>query len=215
VTVTDDSALDHVKRQLRVIAILAGADGAGLAPIPARDLHIAAYFTDVLAPVWGLRILEAQLLKRRGGPMSPALQSDLDLLVGRGVVAAENVGYEEDEPGRWRLEASYRLNDDLARPILDAAETLPDIAHQLAFTREVLLALSVLDVAEIAEAPSSDATYGSLLVDFDDVLNVGDQSATVQVARRFGQLQPEIDLSAPEMIHLYVRALHEKLVRDA
>ena len=75
---TAAAPLPDVRRQLRVIAILAGAEAAAITPLPARQLHAVGYFADVLAPVWGLQILDPKLLKRSEGPTSPALQADVD-----------------------------------------------------------------------------------------------------------------------------------------
>ena len=73
---------DALRRRIRLLLLLDGSERAGLAPINVRRLHTYAYLSNVLAPVWNTRVFDGSLLKRRGGPFYPALQHDLDRLVG-------------------------------------------------------------------------------------------------------------------------------------
>jgi hypothetical protein len=219
VTLVDHDLLPHVRRRMRVIAILAAADRAGLAPLPSVQLHTIAYFADALSPVWGLRILDSQLLKRRAGPLSPTLQYDVDVLVGRGVVLAESVRHVFDD-ANWRLEASYHLNLELARPILEVASSFEEQASHLHFVGEVVNAVSGLGPDGIVDASASDAAYSDVLVDFGGLLDIGgersESNLTARVAMRFGDLmQEDLALSDAEMVHLYVRELYKRLERAA
>src|SRR5437016_336881 len=83
---SSDKAFESVRRRVRVIALIDAAENAGLNPIPILRLHALAYLSNVLAPVWNMPALDGKVLKRRGGPFYPALQRDLDFLVGAGVV---------------------------------------------------------------------------------------------------------------------------------
>jgi hypothetical protein len=213
---TEDLAT--LRRQLRLIAVLHTAADVGLTPLPSTQLHVVAYFADALAPVWDLRIIDSQLLKRQSGPMSPALQRDLDLLVGRGVVAATDVRHVEDSDGAWRLDALYALNPRFADPIIRAALAFPAEQAQFDYVREVVYAIASLGLAQIASAPPSDAAYGDSLVDVGGLLDIAppDANRTVHVARRFGELvSDEVDLTNAEMVHLYVRELYKRLERAA
>jgi hypothetical protein len=213
---TETSSLHHVRRKLRLIAIVAAAERAGLAPLPTRQLHAVSYFADALAPVWGLRILDARLLKRREGPTSPLVQRDLDRLVGEGVVDVSSVRHSVDGEGLWRLDAAYSLNRTLADPILATADSFADFALELDYLREVVFALSSLGAVGIADASAADASYGDELVDHGGMVNIAGGSSganpTTQVAIRFGELmQPDIALSDSEKVHLYVRELYRRL----
>lgn len=213
-----DDGSQRIKHQIRVLAILSGAERAGLVPLPAAQLHTIAYFADALAPVWGLRILDAQLLKRSSGPLSPSLQEDLDALVGRGVVEPCEVRHTRDADGTWRLDASYRLNWSMARRILETARSFEGEAAQIELTEEVVLAVSALDTDSLPAASRSDASYGDVLIDDGDVVNIetqrGTANPTAQIALRFGALmESDVDLTPAEMVHLYVRQLDKQLKR--
>jgi hypothetical protein len=207
------------RRRLRIISILEGAERAGLTPLPLLQLHTIAYFADALSPVWDLRILDAQLLKRQDGPMSPVLQAEVDRLVGRGIAIPTSVTHVPDASG-WRLDASYRLNPDFAGPILAAVRSFDLQAKQLAFVQEVVYAVASLGDAGMSDAPTSDASYGSVMVDIGGLVDIEDQDGspneTARVALRFGELmESEITLTDSEMVHLYVRQLYKRTARVA
>jgi len=206
----------QLQRQMRVIAILSGSEEAGIAPLPAADLHLIAYFADALAPVWGLRIVEAQLLKRRSGPLSPGLQRDLDLLVGRRVVRASALRHVRDRDKAWRLDARYALNQDTAQAILRRARAFPEQGDHLRFVQEVVLAVSALGVRGIPAVGREDATYGDDVISDGDMVDIsarqGRLNPTARVALRFADLLGPDTIFAPaEMIHLYVRELYGRL----
>jgi hypothetical protein len=215
-----DGGPDRIRRQLRVIAILESAEHAGLAPLESGPFHTIAYFADALAPVWGLRILDAQLLKQREGPLSPTFQHDIDRLVGQGVVTPHRITHRLDRDGNWRLDASYSLNSTFATPILEAAASFERFASELAFVREVVYAISGLGELELAEASTSDAAYGSEVVAIGGLLDLSARderpNPTARVALRFGELlEPDLNLASAEMVHLYVRELYRRLQHAA
>lgn len=205
---------------LRLIGILDAAPAAGLAPIGLAHLHTIAYLADALAPVWDLRIVDAQLIKQREGPFSPNLQRDLDLLVGRGVVVPSDVRHIETDEGRWRLDANYSLNRRFSEPILAVVRSFADHGRQLDLTREIVFAVSGLGDLGVARAASVDAAYSDPLVDSGGVLDLGDPGSepnpSARAAMRFGDLvASDIDLSNAEMLHLYVRALFNRMSHAA
>lgn len=219
-TLDSNHSLQEIQRQLRVIAILSASRETDLIPLPAAQLHVIAYFADALAPVWGLRIIDAQLLKRQSGPMSPLLQQDLDRLVGRGVVLASSVRHLVDRDGDWRLDANYDLSTVFADGIIATARQFETQAAHFDFVREVVYAMSGLGLLGISAASASDASYSDDLVDFGGLVDIasvpGDSNPTVRVARRFSELlDPDINLTSAEMVHLYVRELHTRMNRAA
>ena len=116
--------------------------------------------------------------------------------------------------GGGRLEASYVLNWVLAQPVLDAANSFEDYEAELQFVGEVVHAMSGLGLLAIADATGSDATYGNALIDVGDLIEIdpGGENLTARVALRFGDvLEPEIDVTASEMVHLYVHHLYKRL----
>jgi hypothetical protein len=212
--------LGRIRRQFRVVAILSAAERAGLIPLETRAFHTIAYFSDALAPVWGLRILDAQLLKQREGPLSPSFQHDIDRLVGRGVIIPYDVKHILDRDKNWRLEASYSLNHDFAEQIIEVASSFERYAEELAFVREVVYAMSALGEPALREATISDAAYGDELIAFGNLLDLAARgrrpNATARVALRFGELlEPQLQLASAEMIHLYVRELYRRLQHAA
>jgi hypothetical protein len=214
--VLDEEAIPHLRRRLRLVGILAAAETAGLVPMPTRQLHTAGYFADALAPVWGLRILDAEVLKLQDGPSSPLLQADLDRLVGMGVVVASAVRHVENAEGLWRLEADYSLNLKLAQPVLEKARSFERFATELDFLREVVFALSGLGAMGIVGAGVLDASYGDEMVGPEGKVDLAgsesEPNQTARVAIRFSELlQPEVALSDAEMVHLYVRELYSRL----
>jgi hypothetical protein len=219
-TSDNDYAFKQIRRQLRVIAILLAASDTDLIPLPAEQLHAIAFFADTLAPVWDLRIIDAQLLKRDGSPMSPSLQRDLDLLVGRGVVFASSVRHKLDPAGNWRLDANYELNGAFADPIVRAAKRFDRERSHFAFVREVVYAMSALGLVGITDATATDASYGNELVDVGGLIDIAGEDVrgnqTVRVARRFAELvEADVTLSSAEMVHLYVRELYKRVARVA
>jgi len=219
-TARPDDAVRSTQRRIRVVSILDAAERAGLTPLPLLQLHTIAYFADALAPVWGLRILDAQLLKRREGPMSPLLQRDVDSLVGSGVVTASSVRYVLDDEGGWRLDAMYSTNPEFALRILNAAAAFEEHAKQLNFVQEVVFSISALGPEVIYDATASDAAYGDSLIDIGGLLDIASAGSlmnqTARIAVRFGELMhPNVDLSNAEMVHLYVRELYKRIARVA
>ena len=207
------SELKAVSSALRLVAILDGAERVGTAPLRLQTLHSIAYFTDALAPVWNLPVMNGQILKRMA-PYYPTLQYDLDRLVGCGVVDVSDVAYREIEKS-WVLDASYRLRYEAASNILAVAESYPRQAAELAFVREVVYATAGLGLDGVDGAPTVDATYSDPLIDIGGVIDVDPEGApnlSAGVALRFGSLLAGNNpLGTAEMVNLYVRHLYARL----
>lgn len=203
--------LRDVERKLRILGILDAAEQIGLTPLSVGPLHAIAYFADALAPVWNMPIIDGQILKRYR-PYYPALQDDLDRLVGSGVVEVSAVSYVQVEGGSWRLEGNYKLHRAFADRILASAKDMPQQARELTFVREVVFATSGLGASGVEEASDVDAAYADPLIDVGGVIDVAPDAApnsTAQVALRFGTLLS--GLSTAEMTNLYVRQLYSRM----
>jgi hypothetical protein len=207
----------HVRRYIRVIGIVVAAESCGLAPLPARNLHGIGYLADALAPVWGVSILDADILKRREGPSSPMIQRDVDRLVGLGILVPSDVRYVEDADKLWHLDAGYAIEIGRARPILDAARDFARFEHEIDYLREVVIAVSSLGSIDIANASSHDAAYSDKMVDIGGLISIARpgpvMNPSARVALRIGELAPgDIALTDAEKVHLYMRVLHDRLV---
>ena len=216
-----DEVADAVRRRVRLVALLHTAEEAGIAPLAILRLHTFAYLANVLAPVWDMPALDGKVLKRHGGPFYPALQADLDRLVGMGVVTIIGLKYvRDDAPGdrdeRWRLEGSYRLEPAGATRVLEQLLRMPDERATIAFLQELAYALSALSDDEIDRIMTEDATYSDPLVGEDNVVDFAEWSKTnysANAARAFVDLLPAGSLiTSGEKIHLYVRHLRRRML---
>lgn len=205
-------------RQVRLIVLLEAARSAGLTPIDVTRLHTLAYLSNVLSQVWDLRPMDAKILKRRGGPFYPAMQTDLDRLIGMGLVLLGRIGHRQDEDGRWCLEGEYRLNSPMAKPVLEALRRSGTEARTLKYVSEIALALAGLDEGEIDQVVSEDATYADPkfspgnVVDFGEWQRWQERNYSANASLRFEDLLPSgREATKGEQLHLYVRHLHRRM----
>lgn len=211
----NESALDGLRRQTRLVMILDAAEKAGLSPVPVRRLHKIAYFANVLAPIWDMPPLDGKLLKRRGGPFYPGLQTDLDGLVGIGLAAISGLTHVLDEEKRWRLEGSYALNYGFGEPILRRLKWFEDEEQLRRFIEEIGLALSSLSDFDFDGATMEDATYSDPMVDIGNVIDFAewnDINFSANAAQELGTLLPDHSIpTIGEKLHLYVRHLSVRI----
>ncbi len=211
-----DEHFESLKRQARVIELLESAEAAGLVPINILRLHAFAYLANVLAPTWDLDPLDGKILKRQGGPFYPQLQTDIDRLVGRGLVRVSQLGHVQDEMGRWRLDGSYELNRHLAASVLDYLANSSSEARVYRFVRELALAISALSETDFDLAMTEDATYSDPLVspsnviDFDEWRKV---NYSASAAKYFHDAGAGFTPTPGEQLHLYVRHLYRRIHR--
>lgn len=202
-------------REIRIVAMLDALEALGETPVELIPLHMIAYFSDALAPVWKLPILDKQVLKQ-ARPYFPAFQEDLDRLVGIGLVAVSDVEYLRDGE-RSRLNARYELNRSFADRILALARSFPERANDLHFVKEVVNATSGLAVRDLSRVGTVDATYSDPMIDMGGLIEIARDpgepaNASARVALRFGELLAEDGpLSTAEMINLYVRRLYARM----
>ncbi len=207
-----------LRRCVRLVVLLYSAEGAGLTPLAILRLHTLAYLSNVLAPVWDMPPLDGKVLKRSGGPFYPALQRDLDRLVGMGVVIISGLGHVQDEDGRWRLEGSYRLNQPFANPIVETLVHFEDERRVVAFVQELAFALSALGDEELDIAMKQDATYSDSLVGVGNVVDFDEwqkKNYAANAARYFEGLLPGGASATPgEQLHFYIRHLHARTLGE-
>ena len=207
-------APERLLKELRILAILDAADEIGVTRLPVDALHTIAYFADALAPVWGLPILDGQILKRQR-PYYPSVQLDLDHLVGLGILMVDDVHYVGGGSESWHVEARYSLNKELAERILSVAANYSSPSDELKFVKEVVFATSGLGLKGLDVAAGADATYSDPLVDVGGMIEVERDDGlneTATIARRFNSLiGQEVALSGAEMINLYVRQLYSRM----
>ncbi len=210
-----DGEISTLRRRVRLIVLLDSAERAGLVPLPILRLHTLAYLANVLAPVWDMPALEGKILKRHGGPFYPALQRDLDRLVGMGVVLISGLGHVRDEEGRWRLEGSYRLRRAIAERVLQYLDRLDDERRLAAFVDELAFALSALSDEDLDGAMQEDATYSDPIVGVGNVIDFAEwqqKNYAANAARHFERLLPSGARATPgEKLHFYVRHLHARM----
>jgi hypothetical protein len=211
----DDEWYRALRRRIRLVVLLDSAEDAGLVPLSVLRCHTLAYLSNVLAPVWDMPVLDGKVLKKHGGPFYPALQGDLDGLVGLGVVLISKLGYSLDEDQRWRLEGSFRLNRRLGEPILRCISRFEDERRLGAFIQELCYAVSALNDGELDRAMAEDATYGDPIVGVGNVVDFAewqDLNYSANATRRFERFVPESgQVTVGEKLHFYVRYLRTRL----
>jgi hypothetical protein len=204
-----------LRRQVRLLVLLSAAEDAGISPLKILRLHTFAYLSNVLAPVWKLHALDGKVFKRRGGPFYPALQKDLDHLVGVGLVKIGGLGHVQDDEKRWRLEGWYALNHDFADVVLKCIASYEEEAVLLSFIRELGFALSALSDDDLDRAFREDATYSDPLVSFGNIVDFDEwrtQNYSANVARRFENLLSNgVRATRGEMLNFYIRHLNRRL----
>lgn len=206
--------IDSIRRRVRLVLLLEAAENAGLVPLGIIRLHALAYLSNVLAPVWDMVPLDGRLLKRHGGPFYPAMQHDLDRLVGMGVVIITGLDHILDH-GRWRLEGDYRLNRIFANPVLAQLLAYEEERRLAAFIQELAYALSVLSNEDLDAAIGEDATYSNPVVTAGNVIDFVERKEanfSANAAQYFDRLIPgALHATAGEKLHLYVRHLHWRI----
>jgi hypothetical protein len=166
--------------------------------------------------VWNLPILDGQVLKREYRPFFPALQGDLDALVGQGVVHVVKSNYAQADDGTWRLHAEYTLVAECSDRILAEIRRHDQQLRTLDFIQEVVFAISGLGPDGIDRIGLLDATYSNPLVDIGGLIDFDADpqatNATARVAMRFAQLTQDTRvLTDTELVHLYVRHLYSRM----
>lgn len=204
-----------LRRQARILVLLDGAARAGLEPMGIIPFHAYAFLANVLAPVWDMHPLDGKILKRKGGPFYPALQRDLDRMVGRGMVRISDVAHVRSSDGKWRLEGKYSLSRSMSAAALACLQELPGEGRFASFATELAYALSALGEEELQTALVEDATYSDPTVSDNNVLDFEEwvhRNPSTNAANYFSRLMPGGTRATPgEKLHLYVRHLRRRI----
>lgn len=204
--------IEDLRRQVRILMLLDAAENAGLAPIRVHRLHAYAFFSNVLAPVWSTPEFDGRILKRRGGPFYPAVQRDLDRLVGRGLADITSLGHVLGDDGRWRLDGAFSLNRALAGGVLDVIKSIPQLRQVHSFIQEVGYAVSALSDSDFDSVAEQDAVYSDSTISYENVVDFAEWrhlNYSANAARHFSTLSERA--TSAELLHLYVRHLHRRL----
>ena len=217
VAVSPDKPDLTVRAYVRLLAIVtAAADSTE--SVSSETIHAIAYFADVLAPIYGIDVLYPQILKRSRVTAVPDMQHHLDRLVGLGLLTISDVEYSLDG-NAVRLRADYSLNRRLAEPALEAMTRRGRTRSEVAYVKELTLALLGLGTDALWTAAEADATYGDPNVDQGTIVDLlpsgaNQSSRAVQAARTFGTFTSGASLAPSELINLYVRHLYEILIEQ-
>ncbi len=199
----------------RLVQLVAALERAGATPISNRDLHSFAYLANVLSPLWDIEPLESSILKDRNGPRSSALEHEIDLCVGVGLLVVETLGPDPENP--TRLDATYRVNGTAARPVLQAISALPDELVTERFLNELAFAFVEIKPGLRDDAAIQDASWSNPAVANGRVVDFGEHAARVTVnpslsaAQAFQRFAPSgVRLDRAEKLVMYVRLLKRR-----
>lgn len=209
---------EQSRRWLRILSILDACRWVGLTPITTGSLHVIAYLSEVLAPAWMLEPLDGKVLKQSTAPYYPALQQDIDRLIGMGLVRVDDLKVGRNSGDIPIVLPKISLIVERVEPILTVLRELPGEEVVLDFLREVVQAFSRLSDEQVPSSMSEDATYGSPAVDTGQVIDLGEwlsaeETATSYTVDRIRQLADD-EMNPAEIIDVYVnhivyRANHE------
>lgn len=199
----------------RLLQIMAALERAGATPISNRDLHSVAYLANVLSPLWDVEPLETSVLKDRNGPRSSALEHEVDLCIGSGLLLVDALRTDPENPAR--LDATYRLNAKVARPILIDISILPDEQSVERFLNELAFAFVEIKPGQRDDAALQDASWSNpavaegRIVDFGEHAERAAINPTYNAAQAFQKFAPEgVKLDRAEKLLMYVRLLKRR-----
>jgi len=196
--------------------MFAALERTGGTPIDTDSLHAFAFFANVLSPLWDLEPLEGSVLKK-GGPYFPALQRELDRLVGEGFVVVVSLSLDTSEAGERRLTATFRLASEHARLLLEAIKSLPDEGNTESFLVELASAFVDIRPDRRDDAAVADAAYSNpaiaegRIVDFAEWVSPTRDNAAWNAAQRFQKYVPTgVTLSRAEKLVMYMRLMKRR-----
>ncbi len=200
--------VDQRRRWLRVLSILDACHWVGLTPITTSALHVIAYLSEALAPIWELEPMDGRVLKQSAAPYYPALQQDVDDLIAMGLIRVDDLQLGLAGDGALVLTPNFSLESKRVEPILTALRKLPGEERIFDFTREVVQAFSRLSDDQIPYSMDEDATYGDHAVDTGQVIDLGEwlsakETPTSRAADQICQLS-EDGVTPAEIIDMYV-----------
>lgn len=207
--------VSDLRIRARVMQIMAALERAGATPISNRDLHSIAYLSNVLSPLWEVEPLETSVLKDRDGPRSSAFEHEIDLCVGQGLILVESL--RPDPENLARLDATYRLNGKIARPVLAAIASLGDEQSVGEFLNELAFAFVEIQPGLRDDAATKDASWSNPAIAEGRIVDFGEHSRRAAVnpsynaAQAFQRFAPEgMKLDRAEKLLMYVRLLKRR-----
>lgn len=202
-----------LRRQIVLIGLFDALERSGVRPIEAKQLHTLWYLTNALATAWGLLPFDTALLKTDRQPYFPSVQSDIDELVGMGMLVVVDLTPVNDG---GRLQGRFALNREFSEPVLEVMGTIKEDAELLNFLDDVVQAANRLTDLEQQIALSQDATYGDPGIDAGNVIDLGQwlsRDATTPTEFILNRLRSVAgrDLRPAELMELYVDHLGWRL----
>jgi hypothetical protein len=199
-----------------LLQMLSALERTGCTPIDSPTIHAFAFFVNVLSPLWDLEPLEGSVLKDKEGPYYPAVDRELDRLIGMQLVEVVSLSVENDNSGT-RLSATFRLATERAGPLLKSIRTLPDENELAEFLLELASAFADIrpdrrDDAAVADAAYSDpAVADGRIVDFAEWVSPTRGNATWRAAQLLQTYAPPgVHLNRGEKLALYMDLLNKR-----
>jgi hypothetical protein len=197
----------------RLLQMLAALEKVGGTPIDTKSLHAFAFFANVLSPLWDLDPLEGSVLKDSDSPYFPALQRQLDALVGQGFVTVVTLSRDNDGV----LGASFTLAHQRAALVLNAIGILPDEINADAFLTELADAFVEIRPDRRDDAATADAAYSDpavaegRIVDFAEWVSPTKGNAAWKTAQQFQKYVPSgVTLNRAEKLVMYMRLMKRR-----
>lgn len=198
----------------RVLQMMAALTRAGGTPIDAASLHAFAFFSNVLSPLWELEPLDGAILKERSGPYYPALQTEIDWLIGEGLI---NVVALMPGPNKMSLGAVFTSMEERARSVLALIRALPDEGATEEFLVELALAYLEIRADRRDDAALADASYSDpsvalgRIIDFAEWVKPTTDNPSWNTAESFQRYMPEgVTLDRAEKLLMYMRLLRRR-----
>ncbi len=201
--------------QVRILRLLSALLRAGVEEVTIQDFHAFAFFSEVLAPVWGVASPIGDVLKEADGPHYPALQREIDHLVGLGLVRVSHLS-SDDRGGRWRLDVRFAVDSGRAREVLQIADSMPDedprsldFLEQLAFSFAAIPDALRDDAARFDAAWSAPETSDGRFIAMRGGRDGDNYSA--EAAQHFQKFAPEgVVLNPAEQTSLYMSLMRRR-----
>ena len=212
---TDD---EHTLLQVRVLRLMRALIHSGLEEVSLEDFHAFAFFAEALAPIWNVGSPLGDVLKEEDGPHYPALQRELDRLVGLGLVTVSRLT-SNDRGGRWRLDVAFSINVKAVVEVLAVADAMPDEDPNAAdFLAELAFSFSDIPVGLRDDAARVDAAWSAPSAAAGRIISLtsskgrtGPGNFSADAARHFQTFAPEgVTLTPAEQTSLYMSLMKRR-----
>lgn len=209
---------EQTKLQVRVLRLLRALIDSGLEEVSLEDFHAFAFFAEALAPVWDVQSPLSDVLKEEDGPHYPALQRELDRLVGYGLVTVSRLT-SEDRGGRWRLDVAFSINIKAAAAVLDVADAMPDEDMNAAeFLTELAFSFADIPVGLRDDAARVDAAWSAPSATSGRLISLSGERGrskpgnySTDAARHFQTFAPDgVTLTPAEQTSLYMSLMKRR-----